>query len=167
MAWLRSWEVGLGGLLVVASPWLLGLPRPATLADAGLWFGCIVLGAGLLRDLWALCVTRPSHGEREAAMCVESIVGVATIACGLGLLFLPVSLPFRGSPAVLAGLSLIFAGWVHDLVLVRRVGRLQLVRDPDHGSFVVHFFRGQARVCALPPRASATEKSGDGVAEGP
>ena len=159
-AWLRSWEVALA-LLVLMVPWLA---PPMTLllgwGDLALWFGGIVLGTGLLRDLWAMFVTRPEHGDREVAMCAESIVGVAAVVVGLALVTLsflgPGSLtldrawPLAQVAGALAG-SLVFSAWVHDLVIVKRGNRWQLLRHPDHGSFVVHFFRGQARVCALPP----------------
>ncbi len=153
---------------MLASPWLTTIPRPATLADAGLWFGCIVLGAGLLRDLWAIFITKPAQGQQEVAMCVESIVGVATIVCGLTLLLLPRQLAWTASSAVLVGISLVFAGWVHDLVIVKRRGKYSLLRHPDHGSFVVHFFRRQATACLLPigevASQNATCHSADGGA---
>jgi hypothetical protein len=151
MTWIKSWEVLLGVALILTTHWLPATPRPDSLADAGLWFGCIVLGAGLLRDLWALFITKPAHGPRETAMCVESIVGVATIGCALALLFLPLNLRFPGQPSHLVGFSLIFAGWVHDLVIVKRQGKFALLRHPDHGSFVVHLFRPKASACLLPP----------------
>ena len=47
------------------------------------------------------------------------------------------------------GGSLFFSAWVHDLVIVKRRGKYALLRHPDHGSFVVHLFRGKAQVCML------------------
>lgn len=159
-SWLKSWEAVLGILLVAGSVALPARVHPFTLGDAALWFGAIVLGTGLLRDLWALLVTKPSHGDREVAMCAESIVGGATVALGLALIVLGFVKPAWGVATVDAswtmlcfglGATLLFSAWVHDLVIVRRQGRLRLVRDPDHGSFVVHFFRGEAKACMLPP----------------
>lgn len=105
----------------------------------------------MLRDLWEF----RRGGPREVAVCVESIVGVAAVS--LGLLFvtlafsqmLPAWLEHPVSLALVAGASLLFAGWVHDLVIVRKRGRWEMRRDPNHGSFVVHFFRGKADVCLL------------------
>lgn len=109
-------------------------------------------------------------------MCVESVVGVLAVLLGLLLVILSfasmlpapmeASLPW----APLAGISLLFAGWVHDLVWVKQQGRWQLRRDPNHGSFVVHFFRGQADVCLLGPDGDSEHKkalevgAGDGRA---
>ena len=159
-SWLKSWEAVLGILLLVASPALPAGTHPFTLADAALWFGAIVLGTGLLKDLWALLVTKPAHGDKEVAMCAESIVGAGTVVLGLAVIVLGFVKPAWGVSSVNAtwsmlaaglGATLLFSAWVHDLVIVRRQGKLRLVRDPDHGSFVVHFFRGEAKACMLPP----------------
>ncbi|CAN0450907.1 unnamed protein product, partial [Phaeothamnion confervicola] len=121
------------------------------LADLTVAFGCIVLGTGLLKDLWALLVTKPAHGEQEVAMCVESIVGALAVGGGLlvslFLFFAPQVLPgFAarttwlvgwGSLSLFVGACLIFSAWVHDLVIVRRGGKTRVLRHPDHGSFVV------------------------------
>lgn len=160
--WLVRWEVALAALLLVAA-WVLPA-RTLTLGwgDLALWFGGVVLGAGLLRDLWTLLVTRPAPGPREVAMCVESVVGLGAIVVGLGVVTVAFVTPgalawetawsTRELACGLAG-ALGFAGWVHDLVIVRRAGRWQLLRHPDHGSFVVHLARGEGRACALPPAA--------------
>ena len=58
----------------------------------------------------------------------------------------PLSQKWMGA---LLGLSLLFAGWVHDLVIVKRKGRWSVKRDPNHGSFVVHLFRGKAQACLI------------------
>jgi hypothetical protein len=148
--WLRSWEVVLGLVLLVSGRLWTGPAHYETVSDAALWFGGIVLGSGLLRDLWALWVTRPQPGEKEVAMCVESMVGVAAIALGLLVLVLPLGAGTLVSPSGMAaalGVSFLFAGWVHDLVVVRRGHRLQCLRHPDHGSFVVHLLRGRGKAC--------------------
>ena len=152
------WEYFLGLGFALAAPWAPPTGLSVTLSESGLWFGSIVLGAGLLRDLWDLRRGGEAGGPREVAMCVESIVGVATISLGLLLLTLAFSrltptwldmpLPQQWLVA-LVGLSLIFAGWVHDLVIVKREGRWSLKRDPNHGSFVVHLFRGKAQACLI------------------
>ena len=150
MPWLKSWEVLLGAALVLSGPVWAGHSRFVTVSDAALWFGGIVLGSGLLRDLWALWVTRPKPGEKEVAMCAESMVGVFAIVAGLTLLFLPVAQGSVVQGPLLAstlGFSFIFSGWVHDLVVVRRGHSLQWLRHPDHGSFVVHLIRGRAKAC--------------------
>jgi hypothetical protein len=164
--WLKSGETCLAALLLVGAPWLRLINHPFTLADCALWFGAVVLGSGLLRDLWALFVTRAARGEQEVAMCAESIVGAGAVAVGLGLVSLiflaPQWVPSALSAvwsmqaqsfAGLLALALIFSAWVHDLVFVKRDGRFRMERHPDHGSFVVHLFRGKGRACALPPRS--------------
>lgn len=154
------WEYGLGLILLVGSRWL---PGQLSLCEAGLWFGGVVLGAGLLRDFWELHQGREAGGPREVAMCVESIVGVAGVLLGLVLVtlafssLLPAWLEMPVALAPVAGISLIFAGWVHDLVIVRRNGRWELRRDPHHGSFVVHFFSGKADVCLFGPDGQADQ----------
>lgn len=152
------WEYLLGLGLALAAPWAPPTGVSVTLSEAGLWFGSIVLGAGLLRDLWELRRGGEAGGPKEVAMCVESIVGVAAISLGLVLVTLAFS---RMTPAwlevplsqkwmgALLGLSLLFAGWVHDLVIVKRKGRWSVKRDPNHGSFVVHLFRGKAQACLI------------------
>ena len=165
--WLRRWEVALAVMLLVVCRWLPAGQYPVTLSDAALWFGSVVLGSGLLRDLWALWVTRAPAGEQEVAMCAESIVGAASVACGLALVTLVFVAPhwvpsvlgqtWRLEAPVVAGFlaaALIFSAWVHDLVFVKRDGRFRLERHRDHGSFVVHLFRGQASACAMPPKRS-------------
>lgn len=161
---MKSWEVPLGAICLLASPVVPG-SHYTSLADLVVAFGCIVLGTGLLKDLWALLVTKPDHGEREVAMCVESIVGAFAVVGGLVvsllLFFAPHALPGFGARTtwllswgslwLFVGGCLIFSAWVHDLVIVRRGGKTRILRHPDHGSFVVHLFRGQAKSCALPP----------------
>ena len=152
------WEYLSGLFLLLAAPWAPPTGLSVNLCEAGLWFGSLVLGAGLLRDLWDLRRGGEAGGPQEVAMCVESIVGVAAISLGLLLVtlafsrmtpaWLEVPLSQKGMGA-LAGLSLIFAGWVHDLVIVKRQGRWSLQRDPNHGSFVVHLFRGKAQACLI------------------
>jgi hypothetical protein len=157
--WLRSWEVALAALVLGASYVAPTMTMLLGWGDLLLWFGAIVLGTGLLRDLWALFITRPQRGERQVAMCAESIVGVAAIALGLALVIASFLGPAAfsldriwsvGEVALALAGSLVFSAWVHDLVFVHQGGRWQLLRHPDHGSFVVHLFRGQARACALP-----------------
>jgi hypothetical protein len=148
--WMKSWEVLLGAVLLLSGPVWSGAGHFVTASDGALWFGGIVLGSGLLRDLWALWVTRPKAGDQEVAMCLESMVGVAAIALGLMVLLLPVSQGAMVRPGLLAagvGFSFMFAGWVHDLVVVRRGKHLQWLRAPDHGSFVVHLLRGRGKEC--------------------
>jgi hypothetical protein len=155
-SWARSWEVFLAVVLLLVAPWLPPGHHALALADAALLLGVTVLGCGLLRDLWSLFVTRPARGEPEAAMCVESLTGVATIGGGLFLMVAAFLYPLQlgalntghplsyGAFARLFAAMLIFASWQHDLVLVKRKGRVRLLRQADHGSFVVHFLRGQA-----------------------
>ena len=146
------WEYGLGLILLAAFRWI---PGTVSLAEAGLWFGGLVLGAGMLRDFWELRRGGEQGGPKEVAMCVESIVGVAAVSLGLVLVtlafsrLLPAWLEAPVALAPVAGVSLLFAGWVHDLVIVRKRGRWEVRRDPNHGSFVVHLFRGKADVCLL------------------
>ena len=152
---------------MLASPCLPGGPHFVSLTDMTVAFGCIVLGTGLIKDLWALLVTKPAPGEREVAMCVESLVGAFAVGGGLLFTILLFAAPHllpgiaakttwqMGLGTISAGLGvcLIFSAWVHDLVLVRRGGKIRILRHPDHGSFVVHLFRGQAKACALPPNS--------------
>lgn len=146
------WEYGLGLGLLAATHWVV---KVVPLNEAFLWFGGLVLGAGMLRDFYELSRRRGEGGPREVAMCVESIVGVAAVFLGLLLVILafgrmvPDWLERPVPLAPLAGISLLFAGWVHDLVIVRKRGTWKLRRDPNHGSFVVHFFQGRADVCLM------------------
>jgi hypothetical protein len=162
-SWLKSWEVALALVLLVAAWNVPSFTHQLGWGDLALWFGGIVLGTGLLRDLWALLVTRPKNGSVEVAMCVESIIGVAFIAVGLALIVVPFLLPsLASSPPRLSGhalslllaFALIFSAWVHDLVIVKRDGRTRLIRHRDHGSFVVHLFQGRTKECAMGPANS-------------
>lgn len=139
-------------LVLAGSHWI---PGKISLCEAGLWFGGLVLGAGMLRDFWELRRGGEKGGPKEVAMCVESVVGVSGVALSLLLVtlafsrLLPAWLEAPVGLAPVAGISLLFAGWVHDLVMVRKRGRWEVRRDPNHGSFVVHLFRGKADVCLL------------------
>lgn len=167
------WEYALGLVVLAGSHWI---PGTANVSEAGLWFGGLVLGAGMLRDFWELSRGGEKGGPQEVAMCVESVVGVLSVMLGLLLVMLSFARVLPGPLetslplAPLVGLSLLFAGWVHDLVWVKQQGRWQLRRDPNHGSFVVHFFRGRADVCLLGPDGDSEHKealevgAGDGRA---
>ncbi|MBX3171762.1 MAG: hypothetical protein KF760_30405 [Candidatus Eremiobacteraeota bacterium] len=157
------WEYGLGLLVLAGSHWI---PGTTLVSEAGLWFGGLVLGAGMLRDFWELSRGGEQGGPSQVAMCVESVVGVAAVMLGLVLVLLsfarllPPWLELPVPLAPLAGVSLLFAGWVHDLVWVKHKGGWELRRDPHHGSFVVHFFRGRADVCLLGADGEAETEAG-------
>jgi hypothetical protein len=151
--WTSSLDFPLGIVLIVGGfVALLGWPhltRTVALSDLPLWFGVIVLGTGLLLDLWRLLVLKVQPGEEVTSMCVESVFGVWMVVLGLACLMLPlmahswvwrVNMPV-GALLLYVGACFVFSAWLHDLVWIKRGGRWFLMREPEHGSFILIHLR--------------------------
>lgn len=139
--WYKSVDAVAGALLLVAGLFPLPLPgMPVQLGQLVANFGVVVLGTGLVLDLWRLLVQKVQPGEPKTAMCLESIVGALAVAVGLALQFAPRVPGWWASSAQLSallGVALCVSAWLHDMVLIKHEGHWTLLREPEHGSFIL------------------------------
>jgi hypothetical protein len=118
------------------------LPQHWPLGNLVLSASVILLGQGLLRDLWIKYVVRKAPhapGTRQAisCMCMESTVGVIGVIAGLLLVAVrasaQISLPPWFWPALVATIGV--AGFlIKDLVIDFKAWTIR--REPDHQNIV-------------------------------
>lgn len=145
--WIVSLDGVLGILVLVAGFFLDGPSVRVEAWQPVVYFGVIVLGTGMLLDLWRLLVEKVKPGQPRTAMCVESVVGMNAVGIGLVLLAFP-HWDARVAPSAIAwflGGSLIASAYLHDLVMVKDDERWSLLRDPEHGSFILTAARHKNR----------------------
>lgn len=140
-------EIALIALAGVAS-WFAAGWLPADISVGALLLGAsvLLLGQGLVRDLWLL--SRRKQGEqrgvrREAlCMCMESTVGATGVVAGLVVLGSAIDSTLSTSPLLVSAVAigvLVLGFAIKDLILDFRPFRIR--REKDHLNIVFSWKR--------------------------
>lgn len=141
MTSLERTELVLIALAALASA-VLGGMFPSSLSPGILVLtaSSMLLGQGLLRDLWVKYgVKAPAHqGQKIVCMCMESTVGMTGVIAGVAVLFAGVDgnwmLPAWFWPAFVAGMGV--CGFVmKDLII--DIDNRSIRREKNHRSIIV------------------------------